>query len=171
MSFDKHFVRDCVGIVVLGIGAGAVAQPTDGSTMYRCPGNIYENTISAKEAAALGCKTLVGAPITIIQGTKPRGSGTPVPANASGPAGTRVDPIAQRARDSDSRRILDTELISEEGRLADIQKEFNNGEPERQGSEKNYQKYIDRVADMKAAIARKQSDIAAIKREILKLPK
>ncbi len=29
-----------------------------------------------------------------------------------------------------------------------MQKEFNNGQPERQGDEKNYQKYLDRVADM-----------------------
>ena len=51
-----------------------------------------------------------------------------------------------------------------------MQKEYNNGEPERLGDERNYQKYLDRVADLKAAIARKESDIAAIKRELSKLP-
>ena len=50
-----------------------------------------------------------------------------------------------------------------------MQKAYNNGEPERQGDEKNYQKYIDRVAEMKASLLRKESDIAAIKREIAKL--
>ena len=50
-----------------------------------------------------------------------------------------------------------------------MQREFNNGEPERLGSERNAQKYLDRVADMRAQIARKQEDIAAIKREISKL--
>ena len=49
----------------------------------------------------------------------------------------------------------------EEERLAALKKEFNNGEPERLGNEQNYQKYLDRVAEMKAAIARKESDIAA----------
>ncbi len=49
-------------------------------------------------------------------------------------------------------------------------KEYNNGEPERHGDERNYQKYLDRVAEMKAAIARKESDVAAIRREIAKLP-
>ena len=57
----------------------------------------------------------------------------------------------------------------EEQRLADLQREFNNGEPERLGSERNAQKYLDRVADMRAQITRKQEDIAAIKREIGKL--
>ena len=48
--------------------------------------------------------------------------------------------------------------------------DYNNGQPERQGNEKNYQKYVDRVADMKSAIDRKESDIAALKREIAKQP-
>jgi hypothetical protein len=81
-----------------------------------------------------------------------------------------VDPAAQRARDSDARRILERELQAEEEQLEPMRKEYNNGEPERRGDERNYQKYLDRVAEMKAAIARKESDIAAIKREISKLP-
>ena len=55
-------------------------------------------------------------------------------------------------------------------KLAQLQKEYNNGEPERRGDERNYQKYLDRTAEMKAAISRKESDIAAIKRELAKLP-
>ncbi len=98
-----------------------------------------------------------------------RASADPAAASAR-PGDTRVDPAAQRARDSDARRILGEELQREEQRLAELQKEFNNGEPERRGDERNYQKYLDRVADMKAGIARKEADIAAIKREIGKLP-
>lgn len=148
----------------------AWAQATDGSVMYRCPGNDYKNTISAKDAEKLGCRKIEGAPVTIIHTVKPR-AGTPVAvAASSGPPGTRVDPVAQRARDSDARRILEGELRTEEERLTALQKDFNNGEPERQGNEKNYQKYLDRVAEMKAAIARKQTDIVAIRRELQKLP-
>ena len=140
--------------------------------MYQLPGNVYKNTISAKEAEKRGCKPLEGAPITVIQMPKPR----VVPAAATrsrrrlGPARSRVDPAdAARAR---QRRAPHPrgELRTEEERLAALKKEFNNGEPERQGNEKNYQKYLDRVAEMSAAIARKESDIAAIKREIGKLP-
>lgn len=150
---------------------GAVqAQATDGSVMYRCPGNDYKNTISAKEAEKLGCRKIEGAPITIIQTSKPQPrSGAAVPVT-SGASGMRIDPVAQRARDSDARRILETELKTEEDKLADLQKDYNGGQPERQGNEKNYQKYLDRVAEMTAAIARKQTDIAAIRRELQKLP-
>ena len=62
-------------------------------------------------------------------------------------------------------------MRAEEQRLVALQKDYNNGEPERQGNERNYQKYLDRVNEMKAAIARKESDIGAIKRELGKLPK
>ena len=161
-------------ILSLCLAQGAFAQSAEGSgVMYRCPGNDYNNTISAKEAKDRGCKTIEGAPITVIQTTRPKAaapSGGAAPA-ASGPASARVDPAAQRARDSDARRILEDELRAEEQRLVALQKDYNNGEPERQGNERNYQKYLDRVNEMKAAIARKESDIGAIKRELGKLPK
>jgi uncharacterized protein involved in exopolysaccharide biosynthesis len=60
-------------------------------------------------------------------------------------------------------------LKKEEEQLAALQKEYNKGEPDRQGDEKNYQKYLDRTAELKASIARKESDIAALKRELGKL--
>ena len=141
------------------------ARAAEGSTMYRCPGNEYNNTLSAKDAKDKGCKTIEGAPITIIQSVKPRG-----PVAVSGPAGSRVDPGEQRARDNDSRRILEAELKRDEDRLAGMKTEYANGQPERQGNEKNYEKYLERVADMKAAISRKESDIASLKREIAKQP-
>lgn len=156
-----------VAAVAAGVPWPARAQ---GSTVYRCPGNLYTSELNAKQAQERGCRTIEGAPITIVQGARPR-SGTPVPpASGPRPADSRVDPAAQRTRDNDSRRILEAELKREEEQLAQLRKDYNNGEPERQGDEKNYQKYLDRVAEMKAAIARKESDVAALKREIGKLP-
>ena len=144
----------------------AARNAADSSVMYRSPGNDYKNTITARKREAR-CKRIEGAPVTIIQMTSRRAATRgPQPAAADG----RVDPVAQRARDSDARRILETELKAEEDKLAVMQKEFNNGQPERQGDEKNFQKYLDRVNDMRAAIARKQTDIAALQREIKKLP-
>ena len=91
-------------------------------------------------------------------------------AAASRPGETRIDASAQRARDTDARRILSDELAREEERLAAARKEFNNGEPERRGDERNYQRYLDRVAELKASILRKEGDIMALKRELAKLP-
>jgi hypothetical protein len=165
------FTNSRVLVLALACGAGTGALAADeGTVTYRCPNNDYKNTISAKEAEKLGCKKLEGAPVTVIQMTKPRPSGTAVPAATAGSGAARVDPTAQRARDSDARRILENELRAEEERLAVLKKEYNNGQPERQGNEQNYQKYVDRVAQLSAAIARKEGDIAAIRRELQKLP-
>lgn len=158
------------------LAAAAAAHAQSGSVVYRCPGPpvLYTDQITAKEAQEKGCRTIEGAPITVMQSPRARaaakgdaGSG---PAGASRPADQKVDPQAQRQRDSDARRILEAELQKEETRLAEMKKEYNDGQPERLGSERNYAKYEERVAEMKAAIARKEADIAAIKREIGKLP-
>jgi len=156
-------------VLACAAGAAGAADGVDSTVLYRCPGNDYKNTISAKEAEKLGCRKVEGAPITVIQTTRPRGAGSAVPSSAAA-SGLRVDPVAQRARDTDARRILEGELKTEEGKLAAMEKEFNGGEPERRGDEKNFQKYLDRVTEMRSAIARKQIDIAALRREIQKLP-
>jgi hypothetical protein len=168
MTLRSSFPALVVAALASGVASAAPPETPDASVMYRCPGNDYKNTITAKEAERLGCRKIEGAPVTIMQMTKPRAA-TPVPAGNAG-SGAKVDPVAQRARDSDARRILEDELKTEEERLAAMQKDFNNGQPERQGDEKNYQKYLDRVNEMRASIARKQSDIAALRREIQKLP-
>jgi hypothetical protein len=157
-------------LLSLGAAAGfASAQVPGTGAYYRCPGNVFTNTITAKEADAKGCKPLeITQPTTVPAPQKPRPQ--PATPSASRPADAKVDPGEQRARDSDARRILEAELKREEEALAALQKDFNNGEPERQGGERNYQKYLDRVEDMRNAIARKQADIAAVKRELAKLP-
>lgn len=153
--------------------ASAHAQTAASAVVYRCPGHpvLYTDAISPKEAKDKNCQVLEGAPITVIQNVKSR----PAPSSASGsravsPAGSRVDPADQRVRDNDARRILEAELKREEDRLATMKVEYNNGEPERHGNERNFQKYQERVAEMKSAIARRESDIAALKREISKQP-
>jgi hypothetical protein len=163
----------CLAMLLLGVAQPAVGQSS--TIVYKCPGNVYtsERELSAKQADEKGCKAIEGTPITVIQGRQPAprpASGPATAGNAARPPEARVDPGAQRARDSDSRRILEVELRREEERLAELKKEYNNGEPERLGNERNYQKYLDRTADLKSSIGRKEGDIAAIRRELAKLP-
>ena len=128
------------------------------------PGNVFTNTISAKEAETKGCKAMVTQQPTTIPAPKARA------AAGAGPTASKVDAQEQKARDTDSRKILQDELIKAQAALDALQKEYNNGQPERQGDEKNYQKYLDRTADLKAQIARTESDIGAITRELAKTP-
>ena len=166
--------------LLAGAAPPVLAQPAAAaSQVYRCPGPpvLYTDAISPKEAIEKGCRTIEGTPITIIQAPRPRQAAAPANSgNASSGAAprpaadSRVDPNAQRQRDGEARRILLDELKKEEDKLAALQKDYNNGEPERRGDERNYQRYLDRVAEMKAAITRKEADISALKREIAKLP-
>lgn len=78
----------------------------------------------------------------------------------------RVDNVLQRARDDDRREILGDELRLEERKLTDLKRVFNNGEPERQGNERNYAKYQERVASMRDEINRSERNIEALRREI-----
>jgi hypothetical protein len=171
-TFSRQAV--CAALLAAVSAGPALAQPAAQATVYRCPGPpvLYTDTLSAQEARDRGCRTIEGAPITVVQTRRP--ASAPANGSAAAPAArppeARVDPAAQRARDSDARRILADELQREEQRLADLQREYNNGEPERRGDERNYQRYLDRVAELKAGIARKEADVAAIRREIGKLP-
>ena len=135
------------------------------TTIYRC-GNTYTN--NAAEAKAKGCKTMEGGNITVVEGTRANGNAPVRVATApQASGGQRIDADDQKARDSDARVILEAELKKAEARQAELVKEYNSGDPEKQGPEhRNHQKYLDRVAELKASIARTENDIAGIKREL-----
>jgi len=153
--------------LLIAMAFGAQAQ----GTVYRCPGPpvLYTDALSAKEAHDKGCRTIEGTPITVVQTPKPR-TGTAAPSTEARGAESRVDAGQQRVRDDERRRVLQTELRQAEERLAEAQKEFNNGQGERRGDERNYQKYLDRMAALKDSIGRYEADVQALKREISKLP-
>ena len=123
--------------------------------VYRC-GNEYTNNVPRERVAQ--CTLITTGNVTVVPAVK-------VPPLAS------VRPINQRAKDADARFILDGELKRAEARRADLLKEYNDGEPEKLGAEtRNYQKYLDRVAELKANIQRSEADIASIRREISRMP-
>ncbi len=136
---------------------------------FRCPGNEYTN--DASDAQRRGCKVMEGGNVTVVQGTRTAAAASSTSAVKAPPGSPRVEGVDQRARDGEARTVLQTELKKAEARQVELLKDYNNGEPEKQGSEaRNYQKYLDRVAEMKADIARNESDIAGIRRELGRLP-
>lgn len=97
----------------------------------------------------------------------PTGRAAPAAPPAMAPANfPRVDSNQQKARDNERREILADELRNEEKKLAELKKEYNGGEPERHGNEKNYAKYQERVAQMKDNLSRAEKNIEALKREM-----
>ncbi len=152
--------------------AGSVSAVFAQERIYRCGGKegaAPEYINNAKDAQSRGCRQIEGGNVTVVQSLPQSRPAVRVAAAAQASPAAGND--AQRARDSDTRAILEAELKKAELRLAEQQKEFNNGQPEKQGIEgRNYQRYLDRVAEMKESIARHESDIAGLKREISRLP-
>lgn len=149
-------LRFCL-VLLLWLGsAGVFAQ----DKVYRC-GNEYTNMPPAGGAAKC---------VLITQGNV-----TVVPAAKAPPSGPRTQPTAarsdaQRSKDADALFILESELKKAETHQAELRRDYNNGEPEKLGAEtRNYQKYVDRVAEMKVNIQRSEADIASLKREIARL--
>ncbi len=155
-------------LIALTVGAPAWAQ----AQIYLCvaPDGARELTDTNKRG---NCRLLdIPGAITAPPKKPATASSAPRPA-ATAPAATpspadfpRVDNAAQKARDSDRRQILQEELKSEQNKLADLKKQFNGGEPERQGNERNYAKYLERLEQMKSNISRVEQNIEALKREL-----
>lgn len=161
----KYALTTTTLALMLALGcAHAHAQ----SRIWRC-GNAYTNNQS--EAQAHGCKPVEGGNVTVVEGTKVNGNAVRLAAAVpSAPGAPRVEAADQKARDADARAILEAELKKAEARQAELLKEYNNGEPEKQGGEaRNYQKYLDRVEELKASIARNGNDIAGIQRELARM--
>jgi len=166
----KRLSAAALGLALLAATASSARAQ---APVYRCPGPpvLYTDALSPKEAQEKGCRTIEGTPITVLQSPKPRsntGNGASAPSSAGSEA-AKVDPAQQRNRDSERRRVLETELREAEERLATAQRELLAG-AERKGEERNYQKYLDRMTELKANVSRQENDIQALKREISKLP-
>lgn len=151
---------------VVGVLAAClpVAQAQD--RIFRC-GNEYTN--SPTPAQKKDCKQIEGGNVTVVPAAKPNpGAGSRAGGQQMASADQpRVDPAQQKARDSDARAILEGELRRAEARLADLQRDYNNGQPEKKTDElRNVARYQERVAELKASITRAEADVTGIRREL-----
>lgn len=135
---------------------GSPVQAQSATAVYRCDGPsgtpLYQNS------PGKGCQLLDLPPINSVPAAR-------VPASSAS-QGARVSNSQQRSRDSDRRRILEKELAREQSRVDALQKEYNDGEPERQGDERNYQKYLDRVERLKSELSQATQNVSSLRREL-----
>lgn len=152
--------------LLLALCASAPAQAQD--RIYRC-GNAYTNTVTQEQAK--NCKLVEGGNITVVQGTRPAKASPPASSASGTSSGPRVNAAEQKSRDTDARLILQSELKNAEALQTELLKQYNNGVPEKLGKEaSNDPRYLDRVAELKAKLARNESDIAGLRRELERLP-
>lgn len=170
----KHIAWGLLGLGLWASGTAALAQ----DRIYRC-GNEYTN--NAAMARQNNCRLIEGAAVTVV--STPAGAGkssSAAPASASGAApaaassgsgGARVSAQQQQVRDNDARAILQAERDKAQSKLNALQAEYNDGNPVKTALElRNPQGFIERVEALKTQIARQQSDLAGIDRELSRLP-
>lgn len=166
-----------VSVFILALFAGVSYGQTEKSASYKCGANEYTDKPQTSKNG--GCKLVEGGnfinvypPRTANVNTNANAANTSTKVASASPQSSsnsspRNDSAEQKARDSDARGILEAELKKAEAKQAELLKEYNKGEPDKNALDiKNPQRYIDRLAEMKSNIARNESDIAGIKREL-----
>jgi hypothetical protein len=81
----------------------------------------------------------------------------------------KVSDTTQKTRDDDRRRILEQEVADETTQLAQAKEQLAAQEAVRNGNERNYERFLERVQPFRDAVATHERNIEAIRREIANL--
>jgi len=128
--------------------------------IYKCvePNGNSLYTSDKAQAKAKGCKSMNLVPNT-VSSPKPPATGAP----AKFPS---VDAQTQKQRDTDRRRILEEELAGEQKLLEEAKKKLAEQESIRLGSERNYQRMLDRLEPYKKEVKLHENNIANLTKEL-----
>ena len=91
------------------------------------------------------------------------------PGSESKAKSPRVSESTQKTRDGERRRILEQELADETAELALAKEQLAEQEAVRNGNERNYERFLERVKPYRDAVATHEHNIEAIKHEIANL--
>jgi hypothetical protein len=146
-----------------------------GTEIFVCTSKDGIRTYQNVDAGS-GCVPLNLNPITVVPSTRPVDTGNNM--GSSGSGGGRRSNVSQDNRTAadfnakdDRMKILQEELRIEEGKLKSLQDEYKGGQPDRLGSERNYQKYLDRVSRLEQEILVTNDNIEILKTELIRLTK
>ncbi len=128
--------------------------------IYECIDQSGNKRFTNIGSEAKGCKPMNIAPPSAATPSRPA-------AKSAAPAKfPSVDAQTQKQRDTDRRRILEQELASEQKLLEQAQKDLAEQEAIRLGSERNYQRVLDRLEPYKKKVKLHEDNIANLKKEL-----
>jgi hypothetical protein len=122
----------------------------------------YSNVadLPPKNAKKIRCFKEEKEPPAAAQAPKKQQAGSEFPS---------VDKGTQRKRDDERRNILEQELAAEQKRLEAARRKMKEQESVRLGSERDYQRYLDRVQPFRDAVENHERNVQAIQSEISNL--
>jgi len=131
--------------------------------IWECTDQNGNKRFTNIKAEAKGCRLMeVKVPInTVPAAPRPSAKAAESPKNFP-----KIDSDTQRGRDAERRRILEQELASEQKLLDDARKELAEQESQRLGSERNYQRVLDRLEPYKKKVKLHEDNIANLRREL-----
>jgi hypothetical protein len=141
------------GIWLLGLALPAAAD------IWECTEADGTKRFTNIRAEAKGCKLLSVSPPNTVPGLKP-------PAAKPAPDFPKVGAQTQKDRDAERRKILEQELANEQRLLEQARKELAEQEAIRLGSERNYQRVLDRLEPYRNKVRLHEDNVANIKREL-----
>lgn len=141
-----------------------LSLPATAQTIYKCT-DAAGGTLISNNKVDKNCKIVGGGPESTVPAPK-RPAIAGATANTT-PAGfPRVPEDAQKARDTDRRRILEQEMSAEQRNLEQAKRELAEQEAIRGGDERNYQKVLDRVQPYKDRVGQHERNLQAIQKEL-----
>ena len=150
----KHDFLAAAGLLLLASPALA--------DIWECADENGNKRFTNIKAEAKGCRLMeVKVPINTVPAAPRAPKAVEAPRNFP-----RVDGDTQRGRDAERRRILEQELANEQKLLDQARKELAEQESQRLGSERNYQRVLDRLEPYKKKVRLHEDNIANLRREM-----
>jgi hypothetical protein len=133
--------------------------------VYKCvetdPATGERKVTYTNDRKARGCERLsADLPVSSVPGAAPRAAPATFP---------KVSDDDQRQRDSERRKILESELQAEEKALESARKALAEEDAVRYGNERNFQKKLDRLQPFQEKVEQHERNVEALKKEIANL--
>ena len=137
----------------------ALVAGTAHADIWECVDESGNKRFTNIRSESKGCRMLHVSPPNTVPATKPQARATP-------PGFPRVDGETQKQRDIDRRKILEQELANEQKLLEQARNELAVQDSMRLGSERNYQRVLDRLEPYQRKVKLHEDNIASLRREL-----
>lgn len=146
-------------LLLLGIAGQARAD------IWECIDSSGNKRFTNVKAEAAGCKPMNLPPVSSVPAPKPVAKGDAKPPAAAGNF-PKVDAPTQQQRDGDRRKILEQELVNEQKLLDQAKKDLAEQEATRLGSERNYQRVLERLEPFKKKVTLHENNVTNLRKEL-----